>query len=110
MTSSPVGPSLGAGQRPAGFDDEGCEEPADLVAGQRDEPGGCGLVGVLLGGDHGEQGVRQHREQSPAPPGGPAADLVLIEPGQAFAGLEGFLDGPPAAGDADQLTQRDELW
>ena len=58
-----MGPGLGAGQGPLRLDDERREEPANFVAGQRDEPGGRGLVGVLVGGDHGEQGVRQHRRE-----------------------------------------------
>src|SRR4051794_18490469 len=37
------------------------------------------------------------------PSSAPTAPLV------ALAGLEGLLDGPAAAGDADQLTQRDDL-
>jgi hypothetical protein len=32
---------------------------------------------------------------------------VFIEPGETFAGLEGLLDRPAAAGDADQFPQRD---
>jgi hypothetical protein len=78
---------------PAGFDDQGGEQAADLVAGQRDEPDGRGPVGVLMGGDHCEQGVREHREQRPAPPGGLPADLVLVEPGQALAGSAGATPG-----------------
>src|SRR5205823_14672998 len=42
-------------------------------------------------------------------PGGPPADLVLVQPGQAFAGLEGLLDGPPSSGDGDQGAQRDRV-
>jgi hypothetical protein len=31
-------------------------------------------------------------------PGGPAPDLLLIEPGESFGGLEGFLDTPALTG------------
>jgi di/tricarboxylate transporter len=44
-------------------------------------------------GDPVVQGVGDHREQGPVPPGGPAPDLMLVEPGQALAGLEGLLHG-----------------
>jgi len=54
------------------------------------------VVCAFGGREHGEQGVGEHRDQGPAAPGGPAADLVLIEPGQALTGLEGFLDAPAA--------------
>lgn len=37
----------------------------------------------------------------------PAADLVLIRAGQAFAGLELLLDRPARPGDLDQGSQRD---
>jgi hypothetical protein len=39
-------------------------------------------------------------------PGGPAADLMLIEAGEAFGGLEGFLDAPALSRDDDQGPQR----
>src|SRR4051794_20534350 len=51
--------------------------------------------------------MREHREQGPAPPGQPSADLVFIEPGQALTGLKTLLDGPAASCDADQLTEWD---
>lgn len=103
VASSPGRPGFGAGQHAGGIDDQNGEEPPDLVAGQRDQPGGCGSVVVFVRGDHGEQGVGEHREQGPALPGGPAADLVLVEPSQPLPGLERFFDCPPAAGDVDQL-------
>jgi hypothetical protein len=34
---------------------------------------------------------------------------MLIESGLTFGGLEGLLDGPPPAGDADEFTQRHRL-
>jgi uncharacterized protein (TIGR00730 family) len=109
VASAPSRPGFGTGPGPAGFDDVDREESADLVAGQGDQPGWCGPFGALLGGDNREQGVRDHREQRPAPPGGPAADLVLVEPGQALPSLEGLLDRPATPGDSDQLAQRYHL-
>jgi hypothetical protein len=43
---------------------------------------------VLGGGGDGEEGVREHGEDGPPVPGGPGADLVLVEGGQALGGLE----------------------
>jgi hypothetical protein len=37
-----------ASQGSPGFDDEDGEQPANLVAGQLDEPGGCGVVGMFV--------------------------------------------------------------
>jgi hypothetical protein len=71
---------------------------------QVSQPVRCCLKAVFVGGDDGEQGMCGHGEQGPALPGDPAADLVFVEPGQALAGLEGLLHGPPSAGDADQLA------
>ena len=79
----------------AGGQEQGVEEASKLVDGQRDQTSGCGL-GVSFGsGGHGQEGVGEHGQGGPAMPGGPAPDLVLIQPGQSFGGLEGFLD-PPA--------------
>jgi hypothetical protein len=39
-------------------------------------------------------------------PAVPAADLVLVEAGAGFPGLEGFLDRPAAAGDTEHFAQR----
>lgn len=71
----------------------------DFVAGQRDPPGDRGFMGSFGGGEHGEEGVGEHRQDCPAVPGGPASDLVLIEPGEAFAGLKRFFDGPSPSRD-----------
>jgi hypothetical protein len=99
VTSAPVRPGLRAGWGASGCNDEDGEQAADLAAGQGNHPGGCGPVGVLGRGNHHERCVRDHRQQGPAPPRGPTADLVLVEPGQALARLEGLLDGPDAASD-----------
>ena len=63
---------------------------------------GCREAGA---GD-GEERRGEHGQDRVAVPGGPAADLVLIEPGLGLGDREGFLDAPPASGDADQLGQR----
>jgi hypothetical protein len=72
-------------------------------------PSGAGSLGVVAGGDDREQGVGDHGEQGPAPPGGQAPDLMLIEPSQALDGLERLLHRPAPAGDADQFPQRHRL-
>ena len=46
----------------------------------------------------------EHGQGGPAVPGGPAADLVLVEPGEALGGLEGFLDAPALSGHAHQCA------
>ena len=81
-----------------GGQEQGVEESAKLVDGQRDQPGrgGCGVA--FDGGGHGQEGVGEHGQGGPAVPGAPAPDLVLIESGQAFGGLEGFLDAPALTG------------
>ena len=60
--------------------------------------GRLGPGGVLGGVDDGEHGMGERGEQGPASPGGLAADLVVVEPGEAFAGLEGLLHRPAAGG------------
>ena len=52
----------------------------------------------------------EHGQGGPAVPGGPAADLVLIQPGEILGGLEGFFDAPALPRDADQGAQRDRAW
>ena len=64
-------------------------------------------MGALFGGGDRQDGVGEHDQDRPAMPGGPGSYLVLVQPGQAFAGLERFLDSPPAAGDLHQHSQRD---
>ena len=53
-------------------------------------PGWRGL-GVLGGGGYAEEGQGEHGEGDPPVPGGPGADLVFVQAGQAFAGLEVLL-------------------
>jgi hypothetical protein len=61
------------------------------VSGMRASGAGAG---VLVCAYDGEEGVREHGEGDPAGPGGIAADLVLVECGQALARLEELLHPP----------------
>src|ERR1041384_1726002 len=63
----------------------------DLVAGQRDLVCRSGAVCVLEGAGDREGCGGEHGEGDPPVPGGPAAGLVLVQAGQAFAGLEVLL-------------------
>jgi hypothetical protein len=88
-----------------GFDDQACGEAGDFVAGQRDLlVWGRGARPFIGCGDSEERGG-EHGKGDPAMPGGPASDLVLIEPGEAFADLEILLDGPPGSRGLDQRGQ-----
>ena len=89
------------------LDDHRAEEAGDLVAGQRDLPGRCWVAGVLGAGGNGQERQGEHGQGGPPVPGPPAADLVLIQPGQALASLEVLLGDPPDSGDLDQDGQRD---
>ena len=91
----------------AGGEQQGVEEAAKLVDGQRDQTGRGGLGVAFGGGGHGQEGVGEHGQGGPAVPGGPAPDLVLVQPGEAFGGLEGFLDAPALPGDGDKGVQGD---
>ena len=65
-----------------GDEEQGVEEATKLVDGQRDQTGRCGLGVSFSGGGHGQEGMREHGQGGPSVPGGPAADLVLVEPGE----------------------------
>ena len=65
----------------------------DLVAGQRDLVRRPEAAGVLGGRGDGEDRGGEHGEGDPPVPRGPAADLVLIQAGQALSGLEILFDG-----------------
>ena len=106
VASSPGGPAQPLVQSPKWTEQQSGEEVADLVAGEGDLVGRRGCSGVLDGGGHGEERVGEQGEGGPAVPGGPAADLMLVQAGQFLAGLEVLLDRPPAAGDPDQGGQR----
>jgi hypothetical protein len=59
------------------------EQPADLVAGQRDHLVIVRVAVVRLGrGQDGQEGVREQGQDGPAVPGGPAADLVFVQGGE----------------------------
>ena len=88
------------------LDDQRAEERGDLVAGQRDLPSRW-RVGVLGGGDDGEECKSEHGQGGPPVPGVPAPDLMLIQRGQSLAGLEIFLRRPPDPGDLDQDGEGD---
>ena len=72
------------------------EQVADLVAGECYQRNSLwrGVFGTFGRGDDGEEGAGRHRQDGPALPAGPAADLVLIEPCEGLAGLERLLDRP----------------
>jgi hypothetical protein len=70
------------------LDEQGSEQSGDFVAGEQALPGWCPVAGVLGGGGDGEKRGGEHRQGGPPVPGGQAADLVVIEPVQALAGLE----------------------
>jgi hypothetical protein len=97
VASSPVWPSDRVSVVVRVLDGEAGEEVGDLVAGQRDLPGGGRGVEGFEGGSDGEDGGGEHGEGDPPVPGGPAADLVLVQAGDALAGLEVFLGGRPVS-------------
>jgi len=70
------------------------EQVLDLVAGQADQPGWWWVTGAGGGREHHEEGVGEHGQGGPAVPGAPAAELVLVQADQAFAGLEALLNLP----------------
>jgi hypothetical protein len=86
--------------------DQGREQVLDLVAGQRDEPRRWRPAAAFGHGRHDQEGVGEHGQGDPAVPGAPAAELVLVQAAQAFAGLEALLHRPPGPGDPDQDRQR----
>ena len=92
MAASPPGPvqlNCGRGYVLA----QSGEQLADLVTGQRDElvlMGGGGLGG----GQDGQERVGEQGQDGPAVPGGPAADLVLVQGGELLAASEPVLDLP----------------
>ena len=95
VAATPVGPAEPVGRIVHGPDDEGREQSLDLVAGERDQIVRGGMAGVFVSADDGEEGVGEHGQGDPARPRGEAAELVLVQSGQALSGLEGFLHPPP---------------
>lgn len=105
MSASPSGPvqlHCGSGQLLA----QSGEQPADLVAGQRDQLVVVRAGAIKLGrGQDGQERVGEQGQGGPAVPGGPAADLVLVQGGEFLAGGEPVLDLPPGPGYLHQLGQ-----
>jgi hypothetical protein len=62
------------------------EEPADLVASQRDQLViAWARVVSLGGGQYGQECVGEQGQDGPAVPGGPAADLMFVQGGEFLA-------------------------
>src|SRR5439155_13166309 len=107
MLSSPDGPVQDVFDAVPGCG-RGGQESSDFVAGQPDQPAAMAAGGWGFGGGHhGEERVSEDRQGAPALPGGPGADLVLVQGDELFACGEGLLDRPAASGDLDQGGQRD---
>ncbi len=87
VAASPLGPGQQVLEIGAGGNEQADQEMADLVDGQRDQAGRGPGSGVFGGGGDGEEGMGEHREDGPSLPGGPGADLVLVEGGEFLAGL-----------------------
>lgn len=67
-----------------GAEDEGVEEAAEFVQGQRVSL--AGEVSVFVGGSgDGQECKREHGQCRPAVPGTPAADLLFVHSGLTFA-------------------------
>jgi len=60
----------------------------------------------LGGGQHGQERAGEQGQDGPPVPGGPAADLVLVQSGQLLAGSKPVLDLPAGSGHLHQLGQR----
>lgn len=74
VVASPVRPGQRVAEPTGGFDDQCGEQVLDFVAGQGDQRWLRRVLGAFGSGDDCAQGVREHREQGPAPPGQPAAE------------------------------------
>ena len=59
----------------------------------------------LAGSQNGEAGVGGHGQGHVAVTAGIAADLVVVQPAFLLRGLEALLDGPPGAGNSNQLVK-----
>jgi len=94
VASPPVRPAQVAGCVAGGPGEGGGEQAGDFVAGQRDETGRGRAAGVLESGGDGKERGGEHGQGDPPVPGCPAAGLVLVQAGQALAGLEVLLNQP----------------
>ena len=90
-----------------GLDDQAAKRLAISLRVSGISPSGAGLRGAFGGGGDGQEGGGEHGEGDPPVPGGPGADLVLVQAGQALGGLEVLLDGPPEPGDPHQRGEGD---
>lgn len=61
-----------------GSGDESYKKSLDLAARQRYQVVRPGTESVLVGADHGQEGMGEHDEGDPAGPGRIAAELVLV--------------------------------
>src|SRR5262245_55212207 len=110
VSASPLGPVQPVADAAAVAGDQLCEEVADFVDCQGNQlSGGRGTVGSFAHGDDGEDGVGEHGQRGVAVPGGPLADLVLVETDLVLAGTKTFLDAPAGAGYPHQGGQADRL-
>jgi hypothetical protein len=88
-----------------GFDEKCGEQAPDFVECQGDLVGRRGCSGAFGRREDGEESVGEHDQGGPPVPGGPSAELMLVEAGGAFAGLERFLDLPAGCGDPHQRRE-----
>ena len=70
------------------------EQPPDFVAGQRDQEITGWPAGAGLAGQDGQERVGEQGQDGPPVPGGPGADLVLVQAGQFLAAGESVLNQP----------------
>ena len=104
VAAAPLGPGQPVTDRVDGVGDQLGEQPPDLVECQRDQR----MLGVLPAfprGDHGEDGVGEHDQRDVPIPGGPLADLRLVQ-ADGLSCLETGFDVPADSGDPDQGAQR----
>src|SRR5215211_7504274 len=99
MSASPHRPAQPVAAIAGGLDEQRGEQVLEFAAGQPDQPMRYRMSGPLGGGEHRQEGERDHGEGGPAVPGAPAADLMLVQAAQALAGMERFLNGPAPPGD-----------
>ncbi len=90
MAAAPERPVQSVGDRVGGCVYQCGEQVSGYVAGQGDQVCRRGVCGMCARED-GEEGVCEHRQQGPAMPGPPVSDLMLVQAGQGFAGLEVLL-------------------
>ncbi len=63
-------------------EDKRDEESSEFVDTQSDQGGVDGFDGALGDGGDGQEGVCEHDQDGPAVPGGPGANLMLVESGE----------------------------